>query len=91
MSPELKRTPSLVATNGSKDVSVAPQFVSIINNKGLESSVGAGKTCISPNPPEPPPPCVGKPPPPCVGRPPGPCYGEPPPCYGCYGGCYGVG
>ncbi|MDO8621111.1 MAG: hypothetical protein Q7R31_02415 [Candidatus Levybacteria bacterium] len=71
MSPEIRVTP--------KDASVVPQFVSILNSKGLEPFVGAGKNCISPNPPLPPP-CFGKPPPPCVGRPPPPCYG------GCYGG-----
>lgn len=63
-----------------------PQFVSILNSKGLEPAIGAGKNCISPDPPKPPPPCIGKPPPPCVGRPPEPCYGgcyaPPPPCYG---------
>ena len=77
MSPELKVTPSPTTIGDGKDVSVAPQFVSILNNKGLEPSVGAGKNCISPVPPAPPP-CVGSPPP----GPPGPCYGEPPPCYG---------
>lgn len=87
MSLEFDRTPSSVDTNGSKDVRAVPQFVSILNSRGLEPSAGAGKNCISPTPPEPPPPCVGKPPPPCVGRPPEPCYGKPP--MPCYGGCYG--
>lgn len=82
MSAEVKVTPSSVAINGGKDVRVAPQFVSILNVKGLEPSVEAGRNCISPNPP---PPCIGRPPlprPPCVGRPPPPCYGQPPGCYG---------
>ena len=72
MSPEFKR-----------DVNVVPQFVSILNSKGLEPPIEAGKNCISPDPPAPPPPCFGKPPPkPCVGNPPPSCYGEPPSCYG---------
>ena len=87
---ELEGTPSTAAANGSKDVSVVPQFVSILNSKGLELSIGEQvETAFSPGPPLPPP-CFGKPPPPCVGRPPEPCYGKPPggppPCYG---GCYG--
>lgn len=82
MSPELKITFSPVADNNSRDVSVAPQFVSILNGRGLEPFTEAGKNCISPNPPLPPP-CVGRPPPkpppgPCYGG----CYGGPPPCYG---------
>ena len=77
MSLELERTPSFAAANGSKDVSVVPQFVSILNGKEMESFAEVGKNCISPVPPLPPP-CVDRPPPP----PPGPCYGSPPPCYG---------
>jgi len=76
MSPELKVT-SNSTTNSSKDVSVVPQFVSILNGKGVEPFAEAGKNCISPVPPLPPS-CVDRPPPP----PPGPCYGSPPPCYG---------
>ncbi len=72
MSPEIRVTPSSTAVNGNKDASVVPQFVSILNGKGSEPSVGIAKNCISSNPPLPPP-CFGKPPPP-------PCYG------GCYGG-----
>ena len=81
MSPEIRVTPSSATVNGSKDASVVPQFVSILNGKGLEI-VEVGKNCISPNPP---PPCVGRPPPPrppCVGLPPPSCYGQPPGCYG---------
>lgn len=85
MSPERILSPA--ATNGREDVIVVPQFVSILNSEVLEPSIGAGKNCISPTPPAPPPPCFGKPPPPCVGRPPEPCYGKPP--MPCYGGCYG--
>ena len=86
MSPELKRTFNPAATNDSKDVSVVPQFVSILNSKGLEPFIEEQtETAFSPVP-VPPPPCVGRPPappkPPCVGRPPAPCYGMPPPCYG---------
>lgn len=77
MSLELERTISPVATNNNRDVRVEPQFVSILNGKGLEPFAEAGKNCISPVPPAPPP-CVGRPPAP----PPGPCYGSPPPCYG---------
>lgn len=83
---ELERTVGSAAVNDRKDVSVVPQFVSILNNQGLKPFVEVAKNCISPDPPLPPP-CFGKPPPPpCVGGPPEPCYGPPPPCYG---GCYG--
>jgi len=85
---ELERTLSYVVNNTSKDAGVMPQFVSILNGKGLDSFAEAGKNCISPNPPLPPPPCVGTPPP-CVGTPPPPCYGEPPGCYGEPPPCYG--
>lgn len=78
---ELEKTPSSAVASGSKDTSAVPQFVSILNGKGIEPSAEAGKNCISPVPPLPPPPCVGGPPPPCVGGPPEPCYGGPPPCY----------
>ena len=87
---ELERTLSLVA-NSSRDVDEMPQFVSILNGNVLEPLTEAGKNCISPLPPLPPPPCVGKPPLPCVGKPPPPCYGAPP-CVGippCFNTCYG--
>lgn len=84
MSLEFETTPS-PATNSSNDVGEMPQFVSILNGNGLEPLAEAGKSCIRPLPPLPPPPCVGKPPPPCVGKPPPP----PRPCYGCYSTCYG--
>lgn len=79
---ELERTSSLAAISGSRDVRVAPRFVSILNSKEINIA-------FSPVP-VPPEPCFGKPPPPkppCVGRPPEPCYGKPP--MPCYGGCYG--
>lgn len=66
MSLEIKRAVNPAAVNDSKDVGVAPQFVSILNSKGLEPSVvGSGGNRISPVP-----------------LAPLSCYGEPPPCYG---------
>lgn len=82
MPPE--RTSSFAAANDSKNVSVVPQFVSILNGKGLEPFAEAGKNCISPNPPFYHRLAL-------VGRHlshrqdlamAGGCYGGPPPCYG---------
>lgn len=65
MSPEIRVTPTPTTVNDSKDASVTPKFVSILNSEGLEPSVDAGKNCVRP--------CYGQPPP-CYGSPP-PCYG----------------